>query len=402
MIDMQQLLSHIRSTYPTLTGGWDERAPEIITEAIILQQVAAPTFQEEARARLLESRFQALGLHDVTRDDLQNVYGRTPGGKAGPALLVSAHLDTVFPQGTPLEVRHDHASGRIYGPGLGDNSLGLAGMLALARVFSEAHFQPPTDIWWVGTVGEEGLGDLRGIRRACERLKGQIGAALILEGIGLGLVYNAGIGVRRLRVTSTGPGGHSWSEAHVPSAIHHLLRIGAHLVEQVTPLKQPRTTFNVGLIEGGTSINTRAPHASMSLDLRSTDRAALAEIEASVRGIISGYEQDAGLTVTTEVVGDRPSARLSESHPLVACTLRCLYELGHPCLAPDMGSTDANVPLALNIPTVCIGITTGGDSHTRSEYIETGPIPAGMQQIALVALTALHHMPGWSQWDATL
>lgn len=383
-----------------LLDTWPDLHTRLLDDTLAIQAIPAPTFVESARAALIESRFRQLGLADITRDDMDNVYTRTSGtDHNSPALLISAHLDTVFPMETDLTVRYEPAGERIYGPGLGDNSIGLAAMLALVEQLNVHQIIPPADIWWVATVGEEGLGDLRGIRRASEQLRGKIGLAIILEGMGLGRIYHAGLGVRRLRVTVKGPGGHSWLHADRPSAIHHLLRLGEALVDDVQVSDEPRASLNVGLISGGISINTIAPEASLAIDLRSVEAGTLADLEERVTEIVELFSHAPDLKVSTEVIGDRPSATLPVEHPLVQAAQGVLNYLDYDAPSLEIGSTDANVPLANGIPSVCVGITSGGDAHTTGEYIETAPLVLGMRQLSLLALLAVEHVEEWHVWD---
>ncbi len=384
----------------SLINEWNELAANVIREALAIQAIPAPTFEEAPRAQAVLSRLAAAELSDVATDDIHNVYARTPGrDPSRPALLVSAHLDTVFPASTNLSTHDDPEHGHIYGPGLGDNSLGLAGMLTLARQFAQHQVTPAADIWWVATVGEEGLGDLRGIRHACDKLKDRLGLGIIIEGMGIGRVYHAGLGVRRLQVSVSGPGGHSWLHSDRPSAIHHLLQIGAALVEQVHPSQQPKSSFNIGLISGGASINTRAPNASLSIDLRSEDTTTLRYLEQQVNRIVEHTARPPEIRVSVTVIGDRPSASLSPAHPLVQAGVATLAQTGFSAPVLEIGSTDANIPLALGVPTVCIGLTTGGDAHSRGEYIDTAPLTYGMQRAALLTLIAAEHTDDWNGWQ---
>lgn len=397
---MRQHIEQVAKSPPTahLLKIWRERADDVVERAVALQSIPAPTFAEQDRAEEVSRQFTAIGLADVEQDAVGNVYARTPGkDPTRPALLVSAHLDTVFPKETDLTTRFE-ADGRIIGAGIGDNSLGLAALISLADVLTEHDVTPACDIWWVATVGEEGLGDLRGIRAAVNRLGERLGTSIILEGIGLGWIYNAALGVRRLRITVEGPGGHSWLHPAPPSAIHHLLKLGAALVDEIIPPETPRSSFNIGLIDGGTSINTRAPKASISIDLRSVDRATLTALEARIRDVASRFTLAPGLALTIDVIGDRPSARLSSRHPLVRAAQETLATLGGLEPSLSIGSTDANIPLAAGIPSVCIGITTGGNPHTTSEYIDTQPVSLGMQQVTLLTLVAAQNTVAWSQW----
>ncbi len=395
---MQDHFQSLTTTPETLDllAYWSQHSSQIVDDALALQSIPAPTFDESARGGAMLERFESLNLADVHRDDVGNVYGRTPGASADrPALLVSAHLDTVFPADTDLTPRREAGSGRIYGPGLGDNSLGLASLLGLARQLSGVAPLPLVDIWWVCTVGEEGLGNLRGMRSVVRRLGGRLGAGLVLEGIGLGWIYHVGLGVRRLRITVRGPGGHSWLHPAPPSAVHALLTLGARLVEGVEPPAEPRSAFNIGTIEGGISVNTRAASASMNVDLRSVDGETLARLEGELREIVHRFEPEPGLTISIDVTGDRPSAALPADHPLVAAAQAALWAVGWEDVTLSTGSTDANVLLANGIPTVCVGITTGGAPHTLNEYINLEPIEIGMKQIALLAKLAAAGVDTW-------
>jgi len=384
-----------------LYNGWPHKREAILDEALMIQQIPAPTFDEKFRAHYVEDRFQQIGLEDVFRDDLNNVYGRTPGRANGAAtkhaVMVSAHLDTVFPEETDLTPRMDKQHGRCYAPGIGDNSLGIAAMLALAQQLTESGVTPSADIWWVATCCEEGLGDLLGMRRAIDQLGDQIGVGIVLEGIGLGHIYHAGLGARRLKIEVRGPGGHAWLHSRRPNAIHQLMKIGSALVDGIKIPDSPRSTLNIGLVDGGTSVNTRAATASMSVDIRSTNQDTLKQIEDQLTSIVEKY-QAADLRTKITVVGDRPSARLPIEHPLVASARNVLSYIGCGAAFPEVGSTDANIPLAAGIPTVCIGITTGGNAHTMEEYINTSAIPLGMRQLTLLSLMAARHIDEWREW----
>lgn len=389
-----------RSTTRDLLNHWQRHREDVVQRALGLQAIPAPTFEEKARGEAVARQFEEIGLADVEQDAIGNVYARTPGKHAErPALLISAHLDTVFPRSTDLTTRFE-ADGRVYGAGIGDNSLGTAAIISLADVFQRYEVRLPCDIWWVATVGEEGLGDLRGIRRAVERLGERIGACIIVEGIGLGWIYNAGLGVRRLEVAVEGPGGHSWLHPAPPSAIHHLLKLGAALVERIVPPESPRSSFNIGLLDGGTSINTRAPRASLSIDIRSVDRDTLQALEARVRDVANSFRGSPELDVSVTIIGDRPTAEIPVDHPLVRAAQEVLIHLGGPMPNLSTGSTDANIPLAEGIPSVCIGITTGGGPHTVGEYIDTPPMTVGMQQLTLLALLAAKNTKEWQAWQA--
>jgi tripeptide aminopeptidase len=364
------------------------QAGRVLDEAIAVQQIPAPTFHEMARANYVRSRLSGRRLQNVASDQTPNVYGRLPGADSQrPGLLVAAHTDTVFGRHTDLHISRQ--GGRVYGPGLGDNSLGVAAMLALADVMGGSGYRAPCDVWFVATAREEGLGDLGGIKAALKRLRGRVGAAIILEGIALGQVYHGGIAVRRLKITCQAQGGHSWLDFGRPSAIHHLMRLGARLADLHLPAT-PHCTFNIGLIEGGTSINTIAPEATLYLDLRSETAAGVAALERQVRALVDDAKTDC-LEVSTTVVGDRPAGRLPPDHWLVQAAGAALDMVG---LEPsyDLGSTDANAVLAAGLPAVTVGISRGGNAHRVDEYVEVEPITRGMRQLVLLVLLALDRL----------
>jgi acetylornithine deacetylase/succinyl-diaminopimelate desuccinylase-like protein len=355
----------------------------IVATAIAIQQVPAPTFDEGARATLVYERMQALGLSDVSRDELHNVYGRRPGRSGKPGLLVSAHLDTVFPHGTDLQIRRE--GDRIYGPGLGDNSTGVAGLLHLAQVIAQFDLPHQGDVWFVANVGEEGLGDLRGMRAALARLRPQIDTAIVLEGCDFGTLHHQAIGVRRYRIEAKAPGGHSWGNFGAPSAIHALTRLAARITE-IEPPRTPRTTFNIGMIEGGTSVNTIAQQASMLLDMRSVSAPALAELVADVDRLVreaAAEHRDVTIRVTT--VGDRPSGSIPREHPLVQAAVAAYQSVGA-TISFQQSSTDANIPLSQGLPAICVGLTDGGNAHRSDEFILPANLGRGMQALLLLAL----------------
>ena len=356
----------------------------VIETAITIQQIAAPTFAEYQRGAWVEAHMRRIGLADVASDAIGNVYGRVPGRIAGSALLVAAHLDTVFPASTNLAIRREGQ--RIYGPGLGDNSLGVAGLLHLGQALREQHITPEHDIWLVANVGEEGLGDLRGMRAAVERLRGQISTAIALEGTGHDRIVHEAIGVRRYQITATAAGGHSWQNFGAPSAIHTLVRLAARFTELVLP--QPRSSFNIGIIEGGTSINTIAEHASLLLDLRSVETDGLADLIRQVEQHVAATRAaQPEVAIEMVTVGDRPPGRIPRDHPLVKMATAA-YQAAGTSVSYGIGSTDANVPLSMGIPAVCVGVGDGANAHRLDEYIETQRIAAGMRALLWLALNA--------------
>jgi tripeptide aminopeptidase len=342
---------------------------------IAIQQIPAPTFGEAARAALVYDRFKEEGLCDTSIDAVGNVYARLPGKGTAPPLVVTAHLDTVFPEETDLTVHRD--ADRIAGPGIGDNSLGVACLFGLCWAL---HSRPlPGDLWLVANVAEEGLGDLRGMRAVVERFGAQVKAYLVLEGMSLGQVYHRGLAVKRYEITARTAGGHSWVDFGKPSAVHEL----AALVQRLDSLQlhtRPRTTLNVGVFTGGTSVNTIASEARCLVDLRSEDMDALESLTIQVEKMIQAANRP-GVHVGARVVGQRPAGGIPSSHILVRLGASCLEAVQvRPRL--NIGSTDANLPLSRGLPAVCLGITIGGGAHTRDEFIETHPIQKGLTQLA--------------------
>lgn len=346
----------------------------VIDLAVEIQQVPAPTFDEAARAELVRQRFAEAGLRDVQRDADGNVYGRLAGRDPGrKPLVVSAHLDTVFPADTDLSVTR--LGRRLSGPGIGDNSLGVAALLALAW---ERTDPLPGDVWLAANVCEEGLGDLRGMKAVVERFGAQALAYLVLEGIGLGQVYHRALGVRRYRITVRARGGHSWKDYGQPSAVHEIARLTTWLADLPLP-HQPRTTLNIGRIQGGTSVNVLAAEASMELDLRSEGAAALADLIERVE-LLAGRLRRDGVSVEMEVIGERPAGELPSGHALVRLAVDSLRAQG---VEPELtiGSTDANIPLSRGYPSVCLSLTRGDGAHTTAEFIEAEPLALGLAQL---------------------
>lgn len=357
----------------------------IIETTIAIQQIPAPTFAEHQRSALVAARLRELGLSDVSVDRIGNVYSRRAGQQRGPGLLIAAHLDTVFPAATDLAVRREH--GRVYGPGIGDNSLAVAALLHLAAALQQQAVPNERDIWFVATVGEEGMGDLCGMRAAIDRLQPQLAAAIALEGMGNGRVIHAALGVRRYRISATAAGGHSWSDFGAPSAVHGLVRLAARLAELRTP-RDIRSSYNIGVIEGGTSVNTIAERASLLLDLRSVAPAGISMLVEQVERLVAEArtrEREVGFAL--ELVGDRPAGQIPSDHPLVHAAAAAAEASGTR-LSYAIASTDANIPLSRGLPAVCVGVTTGDNAHRLDEYIETGPIRAGMEALLWLTLAA--------------
>jgi tripeptide aminopeptidase len=352
---------------------------KVLKLAVETQQIPAPTFNEIQRAEFIRDLFIQESLQDVHLDAIGNVYGRLPGSGSQLPIIVSAHLDTVFPSSTDLHL--EHQGEKISGPGIGDNAIGLAGLFGLIWELEDHQVSLESDLWLVANVGEEGLGDLFGMREVVNRFEDQVKAYIILEGMALGQVYHMGLGVRRFRITVSTSGGHSWVDYGKRSAIHELSRIIYRLLEIQIP-EEPRTTINVGVISGGTSVNTIAAEAHLELDLRSENLETLNYLEESVQSILQEFRHS-GVEVSAELIGDRPVGEISQSDPLVDLVVKGLESVGvQPRL--NIGSTDANIPLSLGYPAVCLGLTTGNGAHTVNEYINTAPLQQGLIQLRLV------------------
>lgn len=344
--------------------------------------VPAPTGQEHERARFVASLWQERNYAPEI-DAVGNVYVTRRGSKAqAPILMLLAHTDTVFPAATPIVIKRE--GDKLYGPGISDNSVSVASMLHTVDMLDELGMQTATDIIAVANVGEEGLGNLLGARTAVERYREQLGAVLVIDG-GLGHITHGAVGSKRWRITVRGPGGHSYGSFGTPSAIHGLSKIIAAVADLHVP-QNPKTTFNVGTIEGGTSVNTIAAEASALLDMRSTDVDTLNRLAEKARGLIE-QRAGSGLQVAIEVLGERPAGQRSLSDPLVQLAGEVLRWLD---IEPRYGtsSTDANIPISLNIPTVCIGVTHGEHAHTLQEYFTISPLGQGLAQLVRLSVEA--------------
>lgn len=350
-----------------------------IERALEIQAIPAPTFGEADRAANVLARLEGLALQDVELADDGNVYARLPGARRRPAIALTAHLDTVFPAETVLVSRREGT--RLYGPGIGDNSLGVAGLISVAEALIAA--QPrPRDIWFVANVGEEGLGNLSGMWSAMKRLRARLGAAVILEGGSYGSVIHRGIGVARRRISVRCEGGHAWSDFGSASAIHELCRIGARIAA-IQPPTEPRTSYNIGSIEGGRSINTIAEQASLLLDMRSEEPVMLDRLARRIDRMVAAASRP-GVEVSSEAIGERPAGGIPADHPLVQGAIASLRGLGHPEPTRRAASTDANVPLALGIPALCIGLAEGHNAHRLDEFVDVAPLDRGLLHVLQV------------------
>jgi len=359
-----------------------------------LTEIPAPPFGEAARSEWLRQRFTALGLENVQRDDLGNVLGflhYTPGA---PLIGISAHLDTVFPQGTALETREE--ANKLYGPGISDNAAGVTALLAVAHALKRTQLRLATNILFIGNVGEEGEGNLRGMRHlfASSPWRDTIQSLLVIDGAGTDTYVNQALGSRRFEITFRGPGGHSWSDFGVPNPIVLLSRALARFSEVQAP-ESPRTTFNVGVISGGTSVNSIPESATARVDLRSASMEELQKLENRLRECTAEAWREAPMshrsgelkvTLAIESIGDRPAAELPPDARILQIVRAADKHLRIESF-PRLASTDANVPLALGIEATTIGAGgDGGGAHTLREWFDCTNRDLGLKRILLVLL----------------
>ncbi|HEX2080363.1 MAG TPA: M20/M25/M40 family metallo-hydrolase [Longimicrobium sp.] len=370
---------------------------ETLAEQLALVRIPAPPFGEEVRAEHVLARFGQLGVRGAHRDEAGNVLAEwAPKGAEGPPVVVAAHLDTVFPAGTDVQPRR-HGK-RIHAPGITDNCRGLAGMLAVARVLAASHVRARHPVLFAATVGEEGIGDLRGVKHLFREEGGLRGAAafIALDGSGMRRIVHRAIGSRRLRVEAEGPGGHSWSDRGAPNPVAALAAAAAELGRTKLPHPQ-RSALTVARIGGGSSVNSIPAEAWMELDMRSEATGALGPMEEAVRGALQRAVEAENaarrsgtrpLRLSVQLIGDRPSGETPAEHPLVQAAVAITASLG---ARPELvgSSTDANVPMALGVPSIAIGV--GGDSggiHTLDEWYANDGGALGVERALLVVLAA--------------
>jgi tripeptide aminopeptidase len=348
---------------------------EVVDYAEKICLVPAPPFMEQERAEYVAGLFRDLG-YEPQIDGIGNVIVRRPGAGDEKSIMLLGHTDTVFPEGTEITVQRNNGS--LTGPAIGDNSLGVAALLGIARALDQLDLKTSGDLLLVANVGEEGLGNLRGARAAVDQFESELGAVIAVEGHSLGRVTSGAVGSKRIKVTVTGPGGHSWGAFGQPSAIHALGHI-IHEIDSLTVSTDPKTTYNVGVIEGGVSVNTIAPQATAIIDMRSVDVNSLNQLADSVERIIES-KNEGQISTAIEVLGERPAGQTPDETPIVQAGLQVLRDLGMDPYT-DASSTDANVPISRGIPSICIGITRGEGAHRMEETIEIEPIPSGMAQL---------------------
>jgi acetylornithine deacetylase/succinyl-diaminopimelate desuccinylase-like protein len=366
--------------------------PQAVEDEIRFCEVPAPSFMETARGEVLKQTFQQLGLQNVRVDRAGNVIGDRPGAAVSPRVVMAAHLDTVFPQGTDVRVRREGAV--LHAPGIGDDCRGLAVLVAVIRALKQANVRTPGSITFVADVGEEGLGDLRGMKQLFnETMKGQIDRFVSIDGTGLGIT-NVGVGSHRYRVTFKGPGGHSFGAFGLANPIDALGRAIAKIADFQVP-KLPKTTFNVGRIGGGTSVNSIPFEGWMEVDMRSSDAASLASVDASFHKAVDAAVTEENerwgtarmITVTKDLVGDRPAGSTPEVSTIVRTAVAVNKALAFPSDLGE-GSTDANVPMSLKIPAITVGGGgRGSGAHSLGETFDTTDSWLGTERALLLVVS---------------
>lgn len=366
-------------------------AERTLAEQVALTAIAAPPFKEAARAAHFRELLSQAGLSDARMDAEGNVIAvRKGAGDGAPVLVLSAHLDSVFPEGTDLTITQK--DGRYYAPGIRDDTRGLAAVLSVARAFADTALKTMADVWFVGTVGEEGLGNLRGVR-ALFRDHAGIDGFISVDGGDMGRVTLGATGSRRYRVTYTGPGGHSFGAFGVPSAAHALGRAIAKIADLRTP-SDPKTTFNVGRVRGGTGATAIAEEAQMDVDVRSNSAEELERTAAQVLAMIeaSAKEENARwgsnvLSVKVEDLGMRPAGRQDQEITIVRSAVAAVQSLGVESIQYGYSSTDCNIPISLGIPAIAIpGGGKSGGNHSLTEWFDPTLGHLGPQNAFLTVL----------------
>jgi acetylornithine deacetylase/succinyl-diaminopimelate desuccinylase-like protein len=363
-----------------------------------LARIPAPPFGEAARSDWLAERFRALGLLKVHKDGVGNAFGSNPGNS--PEIIsVSAHLDTVFPANTPLNIRQQGR--KLYGPGISDNASGVTALLAIAAAFANFNLPHAASLLFIGNVGEEGEGDLRGMRRIFSdpQWKDSIQASVVLDGAGTDTIVAEALGSRRFEVTVRGPGGHSWSDFGAPNPIVVLGR-AIHVFSQTRVSSSPKTTFNVGVIRGGTSVNSIPESASMRVDLRSSSASEIERLEFELRRALEqGMLEEEVRTASSRnshrrpelssemvVIGDRPGGELDPGARILQIARAVDAHLGNDAHI-QRASTDANIPISLGREAIAIGSGgSGGGAHTLQEWFDTTGRELALERILLIVL----------------
>jgi tripeptide aminopeptidase len=383
--------------FQTATAFIQSDYDRFVRELVALTEIPAPPFKEAARAKAYLAMLTESGLADVEMDAVGNVMGIHRGTAAGPLLAVVAHLDTVFPEGTNVKVRRDGT--RLMAPGIGDNTRGAALMLAVVRAMNAAKIETKRDILFVGNVGEEGEGDLRGVKFLLQkgRYAGRIGQFVAIDGGDLGSLTRGGVGSLRYRVTFKGPGGHSYGAFGLVNPAFAMGNAIAKFSRLQVPAS-PKTTFNVGVVSGGTSVNSIPAEVQMVVDMRSVSCGELKKVNEAFLALVRGAvdEENAArstregrIAADARLIGDRPCGETALHAPIVQTATAAVTAFG---LTPSYGisSTDSNVPMSLGIPAITIGRGPGGRAHSPDEWTDVAK-PAAVEavQVALTIIIAV-------------
>jgi acetylornithine deacetylase/succinyl-diaminopimelate desuccinylase-like protein len=372
----------------------EKNEPATQTNMLAINAIPAPTFAEAARASDYAARLKAAGLADVRIDEAGNVIGTWRGSGKGPVIVLAAHLDTVYPAATDLTVHEK--DGRLYAPGIADNGRSLAAMLTIVHAMRDAGVRTEGDVLFVANVGEEGLGDLKGVKYLFSQrkdIKAFVGLEPALGTDGDPVTY-IGTGSRRFKVTLHGPGGHSYEGFGLPSAVHAAGRVIAHIDDVRVP-SQPKVTFNVGVVQGGQSVNSISAEASMLIDIRSADAPLLAKVEQQIKAAIQqGVDEtnqrwnSKAITADVVLIGDRPAGQMAADALIVRTALAAAKVQGHPALLDGPHSTDANLPMSLGVPAITMsgGGSSGGYHSEKLEWWSAQNAHTGPQNVLLTIL----------------
>jgi len=354
----------------------------LVADIRTISEVPAPTFAEHRRTSLLLERLPRVGLRDVHALPLGSVVGYSRGRSDAGTLLLASHIDTVFPDDTDLTTRID--GDLLRGPGTGDNASGVAATLHVLGLMHTLGLRPACNVAFAGTVGEEGRGGLRGMKEVLDELGGRVSRVIAVDG-DLDTVVDGAVAIRRYEVTIRTAGGHAWSDFGAASAVHAMSRIVADVADLETPRK-PRTTLNVGTIVGGSTVNSIAQSCTVELELRSLDSDVLAGLDRQLLAILQS-DESGEVQLEFELVDDRPGGVLAAGHPLrtIATESAAFFDLPAKLRA---ASTDATIPLARDVPAICIGVQRGNGVHTTDECLEIDSLVPGCKRLALALLMA--------------
>ena len=379
----------------------EENDPSTIATLRELTQIPAPPFMEEVRGQRFLELVREAGVDSAWVDEVGNVIGVRRGGGSG-RIIFSGHLDTVFPEGTDVTIRE--SGDTLFAPGIADDTRGLVTVLAVLRAMNAADIQTEQDIWFVGTVGEEGTGDLRGVKHLFREGAPTFDAFISVDGLGHSGVTNAGLGSHRYRVAFKGPGGHSWGAFGLGNPIHALGRAVAAFdaeAKRYTDNAEQRTSYNVGTVGGGTSVNSIPFEAWMEIDMRSESPQALLEIDAVFQAAMRQGLEEANaarargdeLTLEITMIGNRPSGEIPEDHPFIQRALAATELMGG-VTSLRRSSTDSNTPISLGIPSITIGGGgAGGNSHSLAEFFMNHNGPVGIQRALLILVSQAGMLP---------